>query len=161
MKLIKTVLAGLLLSLGGICLVAAAYSPFDHETRQEERSSQAIACLLFGLPITGVGGWIAWSLHQQNQKEARLLLQSTFYRLLKENHGHITVLSLAMEAKITASLAKQYLDELAKEFDATFDVSQEGVIYYYFASEQFNFLPIADSPNVAITENIQKSNDNN
>ncbi|GAC1470556.1 MAG: hypothetical protein NVSMB70_15590 [Chamaesiphon sp.] len=65
--------------------------------------------------------------------------------MLKENHGHITVLRLTMEAKITASLAKQYLDELAKEFDATFDVSDEGVISYYFALGKFNFLQIADS----------------
>ena len=132
MKLIKKVSAGFLLTLGGVCLAAAAYAPFNHEISPEEQRSQAIACLLFGLPLTSSGGWMAWRLHQKGKKEKRDRLQSIFYRLLKKGNGQITVLPFAMEAQLTGVQARQYLEEQAREFNADFQVNERGDIFYYF-----------------------------
>ncbi len=38
----------------------------------------------------------------------------------------------AKEANITGTEAKQYLDAKAKEFNASFNLSNEGGIYYHF-----------------------------
>ena len=132
MKLIKKGAAGLLLGLGTLCLIAGAYAPFNHNISREERVSEAMACLLFCLPITGAGGWLVWSLHQQSRKEVQQRLQSTFHQLLKQSQGKITVMQFVLEAQLTADAAKQYLDERAKEFNATFNVTEDGEIYYCF-----------------------------
>lgn len=118
--------------LGGLFLLAGAYAPFNHEIDREEKISQAMACLLFGLPLTGVGGWMAWSLHQQAQKEKSNRLQSSFYQVLKKGNGQLTVLQFAMEAQLTGTAARQYLDEQAREFNANFEVNERGEIFYYF-----------------------------
>ncbi|MDF5720205.1 MAG: hypothetical protein PUP91_06890 [Rhizonema sp. PD37] len=99
--------------------------------------SEAMACLLFGLPITGAGSWLAWSLHQQGRREIQQRLQSVFHQQLKLDQGKITVMQFALEAQLTAGIAKQYLDEKAKEFDATFNVSEDGEIYYCFPTVRF------------------------
>ena len=81
MKLIKKASAGLLLALGTLCLVAATYAPFNHKISHQERVSEAMACLLFGLPITGAGGWVAWS-----PLMCLLETQSTLKRLTALKH---------------------------------------------------------------------------
>lgn len=132
MKLIKKGTAGLLLALGTLLLVSGAYAPFNHSISRQERVSEAMACLLFGLPVTGAGGWLVWSLQQQGRREAQQRLQSIFHQLLKLSHGEISVMQFALEAQLTAAVAKQYLDERAKEFNATFNVSEDGEVYYCF-----------------------------
>lgn len=132
MKLIKKLSAGFLLTLGSICLIAAAYAPFNHDISPEEQRSEAMACLLFGLPVTSAGGWMAWRLHQQGKKKKRDRLQSIFYELLKQSKGQITALQFAMEAKLTGTEAKQFLDEQAREFNANFDVNTQGEFFYFF-----------------------------
>lgn len=132
MKLFKKVTAGLLLTVGGIFLLAGAYAPFDPEIDQEEKMGEVMACLLLGLPLTGAGGGIAWSVHQKAQKKARDRLQSIFYGLLKKGNGQIAVLPFAMEAKLTGTQARQYLEEQAREFNADFQVNERGDIFYSF-----------------------------
>ncbi|MBD2125313.1 hypothetical protein NDI39_26695 [Microcoleus sp. ZQ-A2] len=132
MKLIKKLSAGFLVTLGSICLLAAAYAPFNHDISPEEQRSEAIACLLFGLPVTGAGGWMAWRLHQQGKNKRRDRLQSIFYGLLKKGKGQLTVLQFAMEAKLTGTEARQFLDEQAREFNGNFEVNDQGEIFYFF-----------------------------
>lgn len=52
-------------------------------------------------------------------------------------------MQFALEAQLTATAARQYLDERAKEFDATFDVSNEGAISYYFPGLNTAYIPAA------------------
>lgn len=145
MKLIKKLSAGFLITLGSMCLIAAATTPFDSQISPEEQRSDAIACLLFGLPLNGAGGWMAWQLHQQGQKEKRDRLQSIFYGLLKQSKGHITLLQFAMEAKLSGTEARQFLDEQAREFNANFEVNDQGEIFYFFNSGAINAQSIAPS----------------
>ncbi|MFE1743928.1 hypothetical protein [Coleofasciculus sp. H7-2] len=133
----KKLSAGLLLTFGGLFLmipliVFAMPNPnASPEDKQEDRDA-ALGGLVLGLPAVAVGGWLVWGLRKQHSKETGDRLQSTFYRLLTEGDGSITALQFAMETKLTAAEAKQYLDDRAKEYDANFKVSDEGGVSYYF-----------------------------
>ena len=69
---------------------------------------------------------------KQAKKELSDRLQSTFYQLIKQGNGQITVLQFAMEAKLAPKLAKEYLDEKAIELDAHFTTDNIGGVYYQF-----------------------------
>ena len=60
------------------------------------------------------------------QQQVSDRLQSVFYQMLQENHGRVTVLGFAMHSQLPAAAARQYLDEKAKEFNANFQVNEEG-----------------------------------
>jgi large subunit ribosomal protein L7/L12 len=133
MKLIKKLSAGFLLTLGSMCLIGAVTTPFDYQISPEEQRSEVIACLLFGLPLTGAGGWMAWQLDQQSKEEKRARLQSIFYGLLKKGKGQLTVLQFAMEAKLSGTEARQFLDEQARDFNGNFEVNDQGEVFYTFS----------------------------
>jgi hypothetical protein len=52
--------------------------------------------------------------------------------MIQENNGRITLLGFAMQSQLPASVAKQYLDDQAKLFNANFQISEEGGISYHF-----------------------------
>jgi hypothetical protein len=138
MKFLTKISASFLLSLGFICLMATA-SKFaelgDNNTRAEDKQEvRTDAFMGTGLSASFLagGGYLLWGLRKKNQKQISDRLDSTFYRMLKADTGRITVLHLAMEARISGQEAKQYLDLKAKEFNASFDTSEEGSISYRF-----------------------------
>ncbi|HEY9672925.1 MAG TPA: hypothetical protein V6D11_15890 [Waterburya sp.] len=152
MKRIKKVAAGTLLTLSGFFLLLAVYQPFNDYAKPDEKLSNALAYLVAGLPLAGAGGWIAWRLQQQAKKQKRDRLQSTFYRLLKKGNAQLTLLGFAMEADLSAEAAKQYLDQKAREFNATFDVCDGGGVVYVF--HELSSLPPSKpgvSPSVSIS----------
>jgi hypothetical protein len=102
--------------------------------------------LMFGVPTTLLGGWLVLGMYQQKrrntkalaaeknehlrlQEQARLL---EFYQMLQANNGKITLLGFAMQSQLPATEAKEFLDQKAKEFNANFQVSEEGSISYHF-----------------------------
>lgn len=101
------------------------------EDIQEDKDA-ALGGLLFGIPSVAWGAWLARGLYKQAKQEQCDRLNSTFYRLIKESDGKITVLRLAMESKLPGKAAKEYLDEKAKEFQANFEVTESGDIIYHF-----------------------------
>ncbi|NEO96101.1 MAG: hypothetical protein F6K56_40525 [Moorea sp. SIO3G5] len=131
MKRFKKISAGLLLTLGIILLMV----PVVVSTRKEATSQDkvdAVGSLIVGIPATFWGVWLALGMYQQEQKEVLEHLQSTFYRLLQDENGRISVLKLAMAAKLPIAVAQDYLDQKAREYDATFEVTEEGRIFYNF-----------------------------
>ena len=130
--LFKKVAATLLVGFGGLCIIAGVYAPFNSEITPQERREQAFSCLLLGVPLTGWGAWIFRGIARKTEKEAQLNLQSIFYRLIQQGNGQITVLRFAMEAQLPGKEAKQYLDEKAKEFQGTFEVTENGDVNYRF-----------------------------
>lgn len=115
-----------------------------------EARDTAIGGLILGVPSVLLGGWLALGAYRQGQQEKKAIaqpagdrLQSTFFELLQAGNGYITILQFALEAQLTATAARQYLDEKAKEFDATFDVSHEGAISYYFPGLNTAYIPAA------------------
>ncbi len=137
MKFIQKLSAGLLLSLGSLFLLVGitntlTYNPQGTQREQERKLSGIIGCYGIGAIISAGGGFIVWNLRQKHQKQLKESLDSTFYRLLKADSGQITILQLAMEAQISGDQAKKYLDQRAKEFNASFEPREEGNINYLF-----------------------------
>ena len=105
----------------------------------EDKNNQVVGGLAFGLPTSILGGWLALSLYREKRQQRNALnqkineqLQSTFYRMVLENEGRITVLKFAMHSQLPPASAKEYLDQKAKEFNADFNVNEDGGISYYF-----------------------------
>ncbi|MBW4614180.1 MAG: hypothetical protein KME21_13075 [Desmonostoc vinosum HA7617-LM4] len=99
----------------------------------------AAGFLMFGVPSTILGGWLTLGLYRQSRQEKKLIqqqlsdrIQSTFYQMLLENDGRITVLNFAIQSQLPAATARQYLDDKAKEFHANFQVNEEGAVSYHF-----------------------------
>lgn len=95
--------------------------------------------MIFGIPTLLLGGALSFSLYRQNRQEKKALqkqtsdrLQSLFYKMVLENHGRVTLLGFAMQSELPASTAKEFLDERAKDFNANFKVSEDGIVSYYF-----------------------------
>ena len=143
MKLIRKTAAVVLLLIGlpisGLCAVEL----LDADLPASDRKGSLAALTLFGLPATALGTWLVVGLYRQSWQEkqdrdraAQEQLRTTFFALLQTSNSRITVLQLAMEAQISGADARQFLDERAKEFNATFDASEQGDIIYCF-----NFLP--------------------
>ena len=160
MKTAEKFASGWLLLLGLVFLLLPA-STLDRGSKQNqnmpicstpnvnEARDTAIGGLILGVPSVLLGGWLALGAYRQGQQEKAIAqqagdrLQSTFFELLQAGNGYITILQFALEAQLTATAARQYLDERAKEFDATFDVSHEGAISYYFPGLNTAYIPAA------------------
>ena len=138
MKLLTKVSAGLLLSFSSILLMhvtVEALSTKNHQATQEQKqemADRAFAGLALGLSGVGLGSSLILGLKKQHQRQLTSHLQSTFYRLVEEQKGEISLLRFAKEAEITGEEAKLFLDSKAQEFNATFDHSQNGGVYYHF-----------------------------
>jgi hypothetical protein len=62
-------------------------------------------------------------------------MRERFFQLLHASQGKVSVLDFAANARLEPAIARQHLDDWAKEFSATFEVSDEGNIYYIFAKD--------------------------
>lgn len=87
--------------------------------------------------VPGFVGWWVWQRHHRAEKRQHKKLHTTFYRLLREHHGRMTLLDFAMTAEIPAIAARHYLDNRAKEFAARFEVTEQGDVIYVFSTLQF------------------------
>lgn len=138
MKFLTKLTAGFLLMSGFLCLMvsASALSQLpdkDQNTlEQQDATDTFVGGIALGVPLVAGGGYMLWGLRRRNEKLLRDRLDSTFYQMLKADNGRITVLQLAMEAQLSGEQAKQYLDQKAKEFNATFETSDQGNISYLF-----------------------------
>ena len=165
MKTVEKIASGWLLLLGFVFLLLPA-STLDRGSTQNqnmpicstpnvnEARDTAIGGLILGVPSVLLGGWLALGAYRQGQQEKKVIAQqagdrlhSAFFELLQAGNGYITILQFALEAQLTATAAKQYLDERAKEFDATFDVSNEGAISYYFPGLNTAYIAASSSDN--------------
>ena len=138
MKPLKTIWATVLLSLGIVLIGSGIYAPFNSAISKEEQREEAIACLVFGVPLAAWGGWIVLGLRQDKQQQERDRLNAAFSKLLTQSDGRITTLAFSMETGLPGNMAKVYLDERAKEFDANFDVDDEGNVNYRFHVGKFD-----------------------
>lgn len=148
MSAVKKLAAGFLLAVGGLSLalssflILPAFFLTGKDAPKADREA-GIGFLIIGFPLVmfgGVslttGGWMVWVLSRQSQQEARDRLQATFFHLVKEGQGYITVMRFAMETQLPGEAAKAFLDEKAKEFTADFNVNAQGGISYYFNLDQ-------------------------
>lgn len=135
MKLFKKVAAIALLSWGFICLAIIVDELSDKDLTPEDQvdgQDTVLGGIAFGFPGLAAGGWLFWGMYQKARKEKSDHLSSTFYRLIQEGNGRIATLRFAMETQLSGKEAKQYLDEKAKEFQADFEVTENGDVNYRF-----------------------------
>ncbi|MEA5579998.1 hypothetical protein VB620_01425 [Nodularia harveyana UHCC-0300] len=137
MKIMIKVAGGLMLSLGILCLVASviALSELEGENNfivQQEAEDRLVAGMVLGIPLTTGGGYMLWGLRRRYQRELKERIDSVFYQILAANQGKVTVLQLAMSAKLPGTEAKEYLNDKSQEFNASFECSDEGDITYLF-----------------------------
>lgn len=149
MPRVRTIAAGILLGTGLFVSVLLVPKIVDRNTPPAERIQPAIGFVLFGAGLVALGSWLTLQgqLHAGRTETNRL--RGIFYRLLRNNQGQINVLRFSMEANISGAEAKAFLDERAREFNARFDVSEEGKISYYFDGD-FARLPQALSYDVIL-----------
>ncbi|PSB26964.1 hypothetical protein [Stenomitos frigidus] len=88
------------------------------------------------VPLLAV--WWLWQRYRKVQNRQQKHLHTTFYRLLQEHQGRMTLLDFAMTAEIPAIAARYYLDNRAKEFAARFEVTEQGDVVYVFSTLQFS-----------------------
>jgi hypothetical protein len=158
MKTAEKLAAGWLLTLGFMFLTISAKAALEQiaapptyipvtdvndfsapNVTYQSDDDTAIRGLVFGIPSLTLGAWLALELYRQSRQEKKALnqqfsdrLQSTFYEMLQENQGRVTVLGFAMQSQLPAANAREYLDEKAKEFNANFKVNEEGAVSYHF-----------------------------
>ena len=90
------------------------------------------------VPVLAV--WWCWQRYRKVYSRQQKHLHTTFYHLLREHQGRMTLLDFAMTAEVTAIAARAYLDSRAKEFAARFEVTEHGDVIYVFSTLQFSHL---------------------
>jgi hypothetical protein len=107
--------------------------------------------IIFGLIPLGLG---VASLYASN-KIAQQAIRDRFYQLLRKDTGRISLLSFSSATRLEPAIAREYLDAWARECDATFDVTDEGDIYYIFSTEPRS-LPAGATPAFTPWKNLAK-----
>ncbi len=157
MKTAEKLAAGWLITLGFMFMTVSVSAAIEKNTMQkpipigledyEYVNTQALPVLdmtvkqgvIFGLPTTVLGVWLALSLYHQGRRETKAIqqqmsdrLQSVFYRMLQESNGRVTLLKFAMQSELPPLEARKFLDQRAKEFNANFKVNEDGGVSYHF-----------------------------
>jgi ribosomal protein L7/L12 len=118
--------------MGVLCLGRALETGLDRNPNRLNKGETITAGLLLGVPSTGMGTWLVADLRRQRRQQEAQRLQGTFFQLVKAGRGKVTPLRFAMEAQVDGETAKQYLSDRALEYDATFQVDDDGGITYCF-----------------------------
>ena len=158
MARVRTIAAGILLGTGLFISVLTGSTIVDRNTPPQARARFATGFVLLGVCPIALGSWLVFQNQRHGTATERDRLQGIFYKLLRDHHGQINVLRFAMEAKITGDEAKAFLDDRAREFNARFDVSEEGKISYYFDGD-FTMLSPAVSFDVILESVPRKQRD--
>jgi hypothetical protein len=132
MAQVKTIAAGVSFGIGlffGLIGVLGVSQP--GATRDQQFASIGVG-VLGGVPAIALGSWLIAQQSDRARQQERDRLRQVFFRLLQEGNGNINVLRFSMESNVSGAEAKAYLDERAREFNAAFNVDQEGKLSYYF-----------------------------
>ncbi len=77
-----------------------------------------------------------------NQQKQRL--ERAFYYLLEAENGCLSLIQLAVEAKVDAETTKQFLDTQVKYFGAEIEVDADGDTFYRFP--KLRRTPLSEKP---------------
>ncbi|MEO1211491.1 MAG: hypothetical protein AAFX78_18415 [Cyanobacteria bacterium J06638_20] len=135
MRLIQKILIGFMFFIGVPILLFGISELLNPNADAEDKEGATAAIIILGLPPTALGGFLLWNLRANAPKDTRnpeLEKEQRFLDLLQANEGRLTPIRVATEMNMTIAEAKSYLDQKAKQLNATFDVSEEGGITYRF-----------------------------
>jgi hypothetical protein len=132
MRLITKIIAGTLLVIGIPVTFLAGLEVVDLKAPPQDREESLAALVILGLVPTVLSGGLIWNGVRHDRQQERDRLRKLFYELLKEHNGEITTIQFAMVSGLTGADSKAFLDERAQEFNAGYDVLEEGSISYRF-----------------------------
>lgn len=118
-------------------LPISIYATFETQNQniiQEDRDDAMAALIILGLPLTGAGAWMLWSLNSRVRKEKfdSPSVHQSFYQVIDETKGEVSILRFAQASKLSGKDAQQYLETKAKEFNGDVWRSPEGETIYRF-----------------------------
>lgn len=106
--------------------------------------------VLFGLSPALLG---AFFLHTALRAD-RQVIQEQFWQLVRIKQGRLSLLDFTVAARLEPAIARRYLDQWAREFDADFEVNDRGDVYYVFAAER---LPLPENRTTAqVVEQVMR-----
>jgi hypothetical protein len=132
MRLISKIVAGTLLIIGIPVIVLTVLEITNLKESPADREESAVALVILGLVPTAIGGAMVWSAKRHDRRKENDRLRKIFYELLKEGNGEITTMQFAMASGLNGKDSKAFLDEMAQEFNAGYNVLEEGSISYRF-----------------------------
>ncbi|MGG6295799.1 hypothetical protein ACQ4M4_15530 [Leptolyngbya sp. AN02str] len=144
MRLLRRIISNTCLGIGGTCLiltlVLASEALLRNQTPADKKESTdaALGFLIIGVPGSLLGGWLAYGLRQDTQKQERDRLMQIFYQLVQQQQGVLSVMDFAIASGLSGDQAKAYLDEQANEFTANFQTGEDATVYYRFPTGAAN-----------------------
>jgi hypothetical protein len=86
--------------------------------------------VFLGLAPAALGGVLLYTSFKADHHAIR----DRFFQLLQLNQGRLSLLDFAAATRLEPAIARRHLDLWAKEFCATFEVTDDGDIDYVFAN---------------------------
>jgi len=86
--------------------------------------------IFLGLTPAALGGLMLYT----SLRADYYAIRDRFFQLLQANQGRISLLDFAAATRLEPTIARRYLDGWAKDFFATFEVSEDGDIDYIFTN---------------------------
>lgn len=125
---------------GGLLVIALPFfiitlaSLLEPNPSRDDRGAAWGGLLLGGPPaVAGIAlVLLAQRLGPQGKKSSGDTLRQQFFDVLEAQDHRITVLQWSRVTGLSGQAAQAFLDERAKEFDATFDVGEAGQVVYVF-----------------------------
>lgn len=147
MRLIRGILGICAYGGAGLFLIVSFAFLFDSEGRFLENFFSFLIGLGCTIGLAMLGHWLMQypplldakrqSAKRQKSTKAKApteaeRLQQVFYQVVQTNRGSVTVMEFAIASGLSGEAAKTYSDQQAEQFEATFEVSDNGTIYYRF-----------------------------
>jgi len=85
---------------------------------------------IFIIILASIAGALFYSATQQRQMQIQL--ENAFYQLLEAQDSCISLIQLAVNARVDAKVAQQYLERQVKMLDALPEVDTDGDTFYRF-----------------------------
>lgn len=126
---------------GGVVSIALSLSILALQPPTWALTLLLILLVFFGLTPSAIGGMLLYA----SSKATRHAIRDRFFQLLHLKQGRISLLDFSRATRLEPEVARRHLDLWAREYDANFEVSDAGEIYYVFSRELIP-LPPANQP---------------
>jgi len=126
---------------GGVVSIALSLSILALQPPTWALTILLILLVFFGLTPSAIGGLLLYV----SSKAHRHAIRDRFFQLLHLKQGRISLLDFSRATRLEPEIARRHLDIWAREYDANFEVSDAGEIYYVFSNEMIP-LPPANQP---------------
>jgi hypothetical protein len=133
-------------TVGGILLAIAAFMLYGFlRSSASVASPAAIGALLLTVVLPAAGGIMLWrggfSMNSGRSKRVEQLRQQTFeaeiLRLATQHGGRLTTVDVATALALPAETAKATLDRLVEREVADLEITDDGVLVYYFHDAKY------------------------